>query len=99
MRDMHAITRSLLAAVVTLAALGVGSPRHAAHAQQPAGTRTAIVGGTLIDGNGGAPIADAVVLIDGARITAAGPRSGVPIPSDAKQIDARGRWIVPGLID
>jgi imidazolonepropionase-like amidohydrolase len=83
---------ALIAAAISLAAPHSG-------AQAPAGALTAIVGGTLIDGNGGAPIADAVVLIDGARITAAGPRSGVPVPSDAKQIDARGRWVVPGLID
>ena len=60
---------------------------------------TAIVGGTVLDGNGGAPLADAVVLIAGSRITAVGPRSAVPIPAGARQIDARGRWILPGLID
>src|SRR5258706_15124074 len=99
MRDMHVITRSLAPAAVILAALGVASTRGAAHSQSPAGGRTAIVGATLIDGNGGAPIADAVVLIDGTRITAVGPRSAVPVPSEAREIDARGRWIVPGLID
>jgi imidazolonepropionase-like amidohydrolase len=62
-------------------------------------TTTAIVGGTLIDGNGGSAIADAVVLMQGSRITATGPRSAVTIPPDADRIDARGRWIVPGLID
>jgi imidazolonepropionase-like amidohydrolase len=92
MRARSLMVGALIAAAVSLAAT------HPA-AQAPAGTRTAIVGGTLIDGNGGAPIADAVVLIDGARIAAAGPRSAVPIPSEARQIDARGRWIVPGLID
>ncbi len=82
----------LIAAAATAAVL------HAS-AQGPAAGRTAIVGGTVIDGNGGPPIADAVVLIDGARITAVGPRGAVPVPTDARQIDARGRWIVPGLID
>jgi imidazolonepropionase-like amidohydrolase len=86
------ILGAMIAAVVSLAVTHPG-------AQSPPGGRTAIVGGTLIDGNGGAPIADAVVLIDGARITAVGPRSAVPVPADARQIDARGRWIVPGLID
>lgn len=60
---------------------------------------TAIVGGTLIDGNGGPPIADAVVVMQSARITAVGPRTAVAIPAAADQIDARGRWIVPGMID
>ena len=67
--------------------------------QVAAGGPQVIVGATLIDGNGGAPIADAVVLIDGARITAAGPRGAVAIPAGAQQIDARGRWLIPGLID
>ena len=68
-------------------------------AQTPAAPPVAVVGGTVIDGNGGAPIADAVVLIEGARIAAVGRRDAVPIPAGATQIDARGRWIVPGLID
>ena len=66
---------------------------------QPPAARTAIIGGTLIDGNGGAPIPDAVIIVDGARITAAGRRSAVTIPAGAQQVDARGRWIVPGMID
>jgi imidazolonepropionase-like amidohydrolase len=68
-------------------------------AQTPAASTVAVVGATVIDGNGGTPIADAVVLIKGTRISAVGPRSAVPIPPDASQIDARGRWVVPGFID
>src|SRR4051794_34967136 len=63
------------------------------------GPATAIVGATLIDGNGGAAIADAVVVMSGGRVTAAGPRSSVTIPAGATEIDAKGRWIVPGFID
>jgi imidazolonepropionase-like amidohydrolase len=70
----------------------------AAQTQSPA-ARTAIVGATLVDGNGGPPIADAVILIEGARVTAVGPRRAVTIPADTHQIDAHGQWIVPGLID
>jgi imidazolonepropionase-like amidohydrolase len=66
---------------------------------QPPAAATAIVGATVIDGNGGAPVVDAVVLLSGARITAIGPRRNVQIPSGATEIDARGRWIVPGFID
>ena len=68
-------------------------------AQPATNTMTAIVGGTLIDGNGGPPVADAVVLVRGGRITAAGPQGAVAVPADAERIDARGRWIIPGLID
>jgi imidazolonepropionase-like amidohydrolase len=69
----------------------------AAAQTQPAAT--ALVGGTVIDGNGGPPIADSAVVITGSRISAVGPRAAVAIPPGASQVDVRGRWILPGLID
>src|SRR5580698_8312802 len=63
------------------------------------GQVVAIEGGTLIDGNGGAPVADAVVVVDGARIVSVGPRSSVKVPAGAKVVDATGRFITPGFID
>ena len=90
------ITFACAAVVFALATTTIG--RLPAQAQTAA-SRLAIVGGTVIDGNGGAPLADAVILIDGARISAVGARGAVPVPADAQRIDARGRWIVPGLID
>jgi imidazolonepropionase-like amidohydrolase len=60
---------------------------------------TAIVGGTLVDGHGGPAVADAVVVLSGSRIVSAGPRRSVAIPANATEVDARGRWIVPGFID
>jgi imidazolonepropionase-like amidohydrolase len=59
----------------------------------------AIVGGTLIDGTGSAPVTDSAVLIQKGRIVAAGPRSQVRIPHGATKIDARGKTILPGLWD
>ena len=59
----------------------------------------ALVGGTLVDGTGRKPIRDAVVLIDGDRIAAAGPRSRIKIPKNATRIDVRGKTILPGLWD
>jgi len=59
----------------------------------------AIVGGTLIDGNGGAAQADSVVLVEGARIKALGPRASVAIPKGARVIDAARRFLIPGMID
>jgi len=56
-------------------------------------------GGTLVDGTGRAPIPDAAVVIDGERIVAAGPRAAVSWAPGAEVIDARGRTIIPGLID
>ena len=59
----------------------------------------AITGATVIDGNGGAPVANAVIVVSGSRITAIGPRAAVQIPAGARVIDAAGRYIVPGFID
>ena len=62
-------------------------------------TLTLIHNGTLIDGNGGKPVADGALLIDGSRIIAAGPLDALDVPADATRIDAGGGTILPGLID
>jgi len=59
----------------------------------------AVVGGYLIDGNGGEPIDDSVVLIEGNEITEVGTVDNVNIPDDAKRIDANGYTVMPGLND
>ena len=60
----------------------------------------AIVGARLIDGRGGAPIENSVVLIRGQKIIAAGPADRVPLPDGGpKVVEARGMTIVPGLLD
>lgn len=68
-------------------------------AARPQSIVLAIVGGTVIDGNGGPPLTDAVITISGQRISAVGPRASVRIPEGATVIDARGRYVVPGFID
>ena len=60
---------------------------------------TAFIGGTVIDGTGALPLADAVMVVQGERITALGPRAEVAIPDEAVRVDVAGRWIIPGLID
>lgn len=59
----------------------------------------ALVGGTLIDGSGGAALADAVVVVRRGRIESVGPRSGFELPRRTREVDVTGRWIIPGLID
>src|SRR5579864_4316673 len=59
----------------------------------------AIVGATLIDGTGAAPVADSAVVIQNGRIKAVGPRSKVKIPKDANVVDAKGKFLLPGLWD
>ena len=60
---------------------------------------TAIVGGTVVDLYGKSPIKNAVVLVDNERITAIGTADNVEIPAGAKQIDANGKWLIPGLMN
>jgi imidazolonepropionase-like amidohydrolase len=59
----------------------------------------ALVGATLVDGSGAPPVRDAVVALRDGRIACAGSRQACPIPTDAHTVDARGRWIMPGLVD
>ncbi|HEY4263689.1 MAG TPA: hypothetical protein VGM72_00095, partial [Micropepsaceae bacterium] len=62
-------------------------------------TVLAIQGGTLIDGNGGAPVPNSVIVIQANRITAVGRAGQVQIPAGATLINAAGKWVLPGLID
>jgi len=59
----------------------------------------AIVGATLIDGNGGTPLGDSAVVIRGEKIIAVGKRGAINIPAGAEMIDAKGLTLLPGLID
>ena len=59
----------------------------------------ALAGSTLIDVTGNPPIPNSVVIVEGDRIIAAGPRSTTKIPSDARLIDVSGKYLLPGLWD
>ncbi|HWP47925.1 MAG TPA: amidohydrolase family protein [Candidatus Limnocylindrales bacterium] len=59
----------------------------------------AIVGGTLIQTDGTDPLEDSVVLIEGNKIIKVGKLKEIPIPQDAQIINAKGKWIIPGLVD
>jgi len=56
----------------------------------------AITGGTVYPVSG-PKMENATVLIRDGRITAVGP--AVTVPGDATRINARGKWVTPGLID
>lgn len=70
-----------------------------ASAQTPQMAARAFTGFTLIDGTGAAPVADAVLVVRGQRIAAAGPASRTPVPDGAQRIDLSGRTVMPGLIN
>jgi imidazolonepropionase-like amidohydrolase len=56
-------------------------------------------GGTVIDGYGGPPIANGVVVIEGERILAVGGRGQVLVPEGAQVISTEGMTVLPGLWD
>ena len=60
---------------------------------------TVLKGGTLIDGSGGAPVENAVVVIKGARIEAVGRAEAVKTSQEADVIDVTDKTVMPGLID
>ncbi len=61
--------------------------------------RTAFTGATLIDGTGAVPLPDAAVLVDGERIAWTGPAAELEPDAGVRRVDARGKYIVPGLMD
>ena len=69
-------------------ALGAQTPR-----------KLALVGGTLIDGYGGPPIRNSVILVDGERITAVGTVATLQVPRDAQVVSTEGMSVLPGLWD
>jgi imidazolonepropionase-like amidohydrolase len=58
-----------------------------------------ILGPTLIDGTGGPTIPNAAIVIENGKIRDIGPRGKVRIPSNVRTIDAKNKWVIPGLID
>jgi imidazolonepropionase-like amidohydrolase len=85
-------TRLAVAAIALVFIAG-----HVSAQQADSTARIAIRAGKLIDGRGGPPITNAVILIQGDRITAVG--SGLTIPANARVIDLSKSTVLPGFID
>lgn len=64
-----------------------------------AAERTALVGGTLVDGTLGDPIRNSVILVEGERIVAVGSVGTLAVPADATVISTEGMTVLPGLWD
>jgi imidazolonepropionase-like amidohydrolase len=58
----------------------------------------AILGAVLIDGFGGPPLSNSIVVTAGDRITGAGPLSTIPIPAQADKINGASRFLLPALV-
>jgi imidazolonepropionase-like amidohydrolase len=69
----------------------------AAVAAIPAAAQTlAITGGRVVIGDGSAPIDNGIVVIRDGRVVAAG--ANVAVPAGAQVVDARGKWVTPGVV-
>ena len=68
-------------------------------AQQAQPETLVIEGGTLIDGNGGTPVRDAVIIIRGNRIETVSRKGEASYPAGARVLQADGKFITPGLMD
>lgn len=60
---------------------------------------SAFVGATIIDGNGGEPIRNGVMLLQHGRVVNVGTQETVTIPQQARIIDVSGKTIIPGIIN
>src|ERR1700741_689100 len=59
----------------------------------------ALTGATIIDGNGGEPIVDGVLLVKDGHVAAVGSRNSVDIPDRTETRDLSGLFIIPGVIN
>jgi imidazolonepropionase-like amidohydrolase len=65
----------------------------------PLAGQTAIVGGTVVRGDGSEPIENATVVVRDGRIECVGSSESCPVPAGADVVDASGRYVTPGLVD
>src|SRR5436190_15844711 len=86
------IVRAAIA--VALVAEAVACARRGASATPIAITHVAV-----IDVESGASRADNTVLVNGNHVTYVGPAASAKVPSDARVIDGRGKYLIPGLWD
>ena len=85
------------AAIVIAAGLISAAPQPP-QLTRPAQVR-ALVGGTLVDGFGGRPIRNSVILIEGERIKAVGQVGSLQVPAGVETVSTDGMTVLPGLWD
>lgn len=88
----------LILPMVACAAIWLTSAAHAVQAGS-SDAETAIVGATLIDGTGNPPLHNSVIVVQGNRIKSVGPSGKLSYSPDANIIDAKGKFVLPGLFD
>lgn len=59
----------------------------------------AIIGAVLIDGSGGPPLSNSVVVVADGRIREAGRHGEIPVSAEIDKIDGSGKYLAPALVD
>jgi imidazolonepropionase-like amidohydrolase len=85
--------------VLTRASLLFAILLFSACAPSPQGRGKAFLGALLIDGAGGPPLSNSIVVTAGSKVVNAGRRSSIPIPAEADKIDGSGKSLVPMPLD
>jgi len=92
--------RNPVTAVLSVAVVLLATTPHLVSGQATQSARVkALVGGRLIDGYGGAPLDNSVIIVDGERIRAVGQIGTLAIPTGAEVISTEGMSVLPGLWD
>ena len=60
---------------------------------------TAFLHASVVPMDGDRLLSDQTVVVSGSRILTIGPSAGTPIPPAAHRVDARGLFVMPGLVD
>jgi imidazolonepropionase-like amidohydrolase len=92
---MRIAPASIIAVVAVLSLDGVSQMRAATAPAKP----IALVGGTLIDGTGGALVRNSVVLLRQERIEKIGTITTLPVPQGYERVSTEGMTVLPGLWD
>ena len=87
MRTLLATALSIIFALTT----------YLGHAAAPQTVKQALVGGTLLDGLGGPPIYDSVILVADGKIEAVGTTDSLEVPTGYAVIDTNAQTVLPGL--
>ncbi len=102
---MKRFLHSPTAAILCIGLISIFSPpaQTKINAIRPAGSQSGKIkvlsGGTLIDGYGGKPLRNSVIIIEGERIKAIGQVGILQIPKGAEMISTEGMSVLPGMWD
>ncbi len=79
--------------------VGVATAQYVQPAYAPAGGRTLLRAGQVLDIHSGKETADETIIVTGDRITAIVPTASAPVQPSDREVDLRGDTLLPGLID